>query len=182
MSNPNALYYQQMVTSPNAYWLNFFLKRDINVVCWNYRGYGESEVSKFECVTPYKEKRDVESVLAFVVNNIRVKGKLGVYGRSIGGITATHLAAKYPDLIQTLIIDRSFDELQSVPEGRCKGGCTSIIYKVFSCGLRTLGVENYIEAKQCYKIINYDPMDDTVDEFGNLANGVAKRLAKRDYT
>ena len=23
--------------------LNFFLKRDINVVCWNYRGYGESE-------------------------------------------------------------------------------------------------------------------------------------------
>ena len=99
MSNPNALYYQQMVTSPNAYWLNFFLKRDINVVCWNYRGYGESEVSKFECVTPYKEKRDVESVLAFVVNNIRVKGKLGVYGRSIGGITATHLAAKYPDLI-----------------------------------------------------------------------------------
>ena len=182
MSNPNALYYQQMVTSPNAYWLNFFLKRDINVVCWNYRGYGESEVSKFECVTPYKEKRDVERVLAFVVNNIRVKGKLGVYGRSIGGITATHLAAKYPDLIQTLIIDRSFDELQSVPEGRCKGGCTSIIYKVFSCGLRTLGVENYIEAKQCYKIINYDPMDDTVDEFGNLANGVAKRLAKQDYT
>ena len=99
MSNPNALYYQQMVTSPNAYWLNFFLKRDINVVCWNYRGYGESEVSKFECVSPYKEKRDVERVLAFVVNNIRVKGKLGVYGRSIGGITATHLAAKYPDLI-----------------------------------------------------------------------------------
>ena len=40
--NPNALYYQQMVTSPNAYWLNFFLKRDINVMCWNYRGYGQS--------------------------------------------------------------------------------------------------------------------------------------------
>lgn len=40
MCNPNALYYQQMVTSPNAYWLNFFLKRDINVLCWNYRGYG----------------------------------------------------------------------------------------------------------------------------------------------
>ena len=182
MSNPNALYYQQMVTSPNAYWLNFFLKRDINVVCWNYRGYGESEVSRFECVTPYKEKRDIERVLAFVVNNIRVKGKLGVYGRSIGGITATHLAAKYPDLIQTLIIDRSFDELQSVPEGRCKGGCTSVIFKLFSFGLRTLGVEKYIEAKQCYKIINYDPMDDTVDEFGNLANGVAKKLAKQDYT
>ncbi len=25
--NPNALIYQQMVTSPNSYWLSFFLKR-----------------------------------------------------------------------------------------------------------------------------------------------------------
>ena len=111
MCNPNALYYQQMVTSPNAYWLNFFLKRDINVVCWNYRGYGESEISACECITPHKAKRDIERVAAFVVNNIKVKGKVGVYGRSIGGIAACHLAAKYPDLIQTLIIDRSFDEL-----------------------------------------------------------------------
>jgi len=29
-----------MVAGANAYWLNFFLKRDINVVIWNYRGYG----------------------------------------------------------------------------------------------------------------------------------------------
>ena len=42
MCAPNALMYQQMVTTPNAYWLNFFLKREINVMCWNYRGYGIS--------------------------------------------------------------------------------------------------------------------------------------------
>ncbi len=42
MCNPNALIYQQMVTSPNAYWLSFFLKRGINVMCWNYRSYGQS--------------------------------------------------------------------------------------------------------------------------------------------
>ena len=56
MCAPNALYYQQMVTSPNAYYLNFFLRRDINVVCWNYRGYGESEKRTFECLSPYKAK------------------------------------------------------------------------------------------------------------------------------
>ena len=61
-----------MVTSPNAYWLNFFLKRDINVVCWNYRGYGESEIGFAECVTPYKTKRDAERVFAFVVNNLKM--------------------------------------------------------------------------------------------------------------
>ena len=99
MCNPNALYYQQMVTSPNAYWLNFFLKRDINVVCWNYRGYGESEINTAECVTPYKTKRDAERVFAFVVNNLKMKGKIGVYGRSIGGLAACHLSAMYPDFV-----------------------------------------------------------------------------------
>ena len=68
MCNPNALYYQQMVTSPNAYWLNFFLKRDINVLCWNYRGYGDSTRGFMETVSPYKCKRDAEYVLALLVN------------------------------------------------------------------------------------------------------------------
>ena len=48
--------------------------------------------------------------------------------------------------------------------------------------MKTLGVENYLKASNCYKIINYDPMDDTVDEFGNLATGVVKALSKHDYT
>lgn len=43
MSNPNALIYQWMVTSANAYWLDFFLRRDANVLIWNCRGYGDSE-------------------------------------------------------------------------------------------------------------------------------------------
>ena len=47
MSNPNALIYQWIVTSANAYWLDFFLRRDINVFIWNVRGYGESEQSIF---------------------------------------------------------------------------------------------------------------------------------------
>jgi hypothetical protein len=42
MSNPNALVYQQMITSANAYWLDFFLRRECNVLLWNYRGYGET--------------------------------------------------------------------------------------------------------------------------------------------
>lgn len=92
MCNPNALIYQQMITSPNAYWLNFFLKREINVLCWNYRGYGESELGFWENLDPYKSKRDAERVLAFAVNKLHLRGKIGVYGRSIGGLAACHLA------------------------------------------------------------------------------------------
>lgn len=96
MCNPNALIYQQMVTSPNSYWLSFFLKRGINVMCWNYRDYGLSQSKMFGSINPYNCKLDAEKVLGFVVNTIKVRGKIGVYGRSLGGIASTHLANKYP--------------------------------------------------------------------------------------
>ena len=53
-----------MIIAPNAYWLNFFLKREINVVAWNYRGYGESQISFWSNLTPAKAKCDSERVLA----------------------------------------------------------------------------------------------------------------------
>jgi len=99
MCNPNALVYQQMIIAPNAYWLNFFLKRDINVICWNYRGYGESSIGFFDYQTPAKAKCDAEHVLANSCKVLKLKGKIGVFGRSIGGITACHLAGKYNDLV-----------------------------------------------------------------------------------
>jgi hypothetical protein len=74
MCAPNAHYYQQMVTAANAYWLNFFLKRDINVVCWNYRGYGESEASLFEYLSPSMAKTDAEHVLVKAVQFFNLKG------------------------------------------------------------------------------------------------------------
>ena len=173
MCNPNALYYQQMVTSPNAYWLNFFLKRDINVLCWNYRGYGESSRAFLETVSPYKSKRDAEYVIAFLVNNLRVKGQIGVYGRSIGGLTACHLANKYNNLVKSLIVDRSFYELSTVPEGKIKGKCTAKLYDLLSWKWRTLNHSNFVKTTSCHKIITCDPLDDTVDLFGNLSTGVA---------
>ena len=181
MCNPNALYYQQMVTSPNAYWLNFFLKRDINVLCWNYRGYGESSRDFLETVSPYKSKRDAEYVMAFLVNKLRVKGKIGVYGRSIGGLTACHLANKYSNLVKSLIVDRSFYELSSVVEGKIKGDCTSKLHDLLTWKWRTLNHTNYVVTKNCYKIIICDPLDDTIDLFSNLATGVAQQLATINY-
>jgi hypothetical protein len=45
---------------------------------------------------------------------LKLEGKIGVFGRSIGGITACHLAGKYSDLVELLLIDRSMDELMGV--------------------------------------------------------------------
>jgi pimeloyl-ACP methyl ester carboxylesterase len=100
-----------MVTAQNAYWLNFFLKREINVVIWNYRGYGESTLGLFDFYNPSKAKRDAERVLAHSISYFQLEGKMGLYGRSIGGIVATHLGAKYCDLIEVMMIDRSLSEM-----------------------------------------------------------------------
>jgi alpha/beta superfamily hydrolase len=86
--NPNALFYHHMVNAPNAFWLKFFLEMGINVMAWNYRGYGNTKGTP----TPYNIKLDGESMLDFMLNGLSLTGKLGVYGRSLGGVVATHLA------------------------------------------------------------------------------------------
>ena len=125
----------------------------------------------------------MERVLAYTVNNLKLKGKLGVYGRSIGGLTACHLASKYKNLIKLLMVDRSMDDILSVINLKIRGSCTKVITNALSCCWRTKNDSNFIDVSpDCFKIITCDPMDDTVDVFGNLSTGVASKLAEIDYT
>lgn len=59
---------------------------------WNYRGYGETKGTP----SPYNIKIDGESVLLFLVKELKLTGHIGVYGRSLGGVVASHLAAHFP--------------------------------------------------------------------------------------
>ena len=89
MCNPNALFYHHMVNPPNSFYLNYFLKKGVNVMAWNYRGYGNST----GCADIPNILEDGEAVLKFVVEELKIEGKIGVYGRSLGGVVATHLAS-----------------------------------------------------------------------------------------
>lgn len=62
---------------------------------WNYRGYGEST----GIPNPYNVKEDVEAVMQYLIKDLKVKGKIGVYGCSLGGMAACHLANKFPGKI-----------------------------------------------------------------------------------
>ena len=93
-----------MVTNPNSFLLNLFLEQNVNIMTWNYRGYGWTKGS----ASPYNIKCDAEQILDFLINELKIRGKIGVYGRSLGGIPSTHLAQKYPDVIKLLIVDRTF--------------------------------------------------------------------------
>ena len=135
-----------------------------------------------ETASPYKSKRDAEYVIAFLVNRLKVRGHIGVYGRSIGGLTACHLANKYDNLVSALIVDRSFYELSTVPEGKIKGRCTARLYDLLSWKWRTLNHSNFVTtSNKCFKIVTCDPLDDTVDLFGSLATGVAQQLSRIEY-
>lgn len=135
-----------MVTSPNSYWLSFFLKRGINVMCWNYRDYGLSQNRFFGSINPYNCKLDSEKVLDFITNKMKLKGKIGVYGRSLGGIPATHLANRYPQYVKALIADRTFCEIDILAERRVLGSCTKALFKLISFNWRAVNDRNFIES------------------------------------
>ena len=80
------------------------------MVGWNYRGYGSTPGTP----SPYNIKTDGESVLMFLLDELMITGKVGVYGRSLGGVVATHLAASFPTKVELLLADRSFGSLKDV--------------------------------------------------------------------
>ena len=61
-------------------------------MAWNYRNYGRSGGEP----DPYTSYHDAESILHFLIKKLGIKGKIGCFGRSIGGTIATHLANNYP--------------------------------------------------------------------------------------
>jgi len=149
-------------------------------MCWNYRRYGKSEDAFLGSLNPYICKMDSERVLDFILNKLKLKGKIGVYGRSLGGIAACHLAHKYPDIIYTLICDRTFGDLEEAAHKKILGNSTKMLYNIVSCSWKILNFSNFARAK-CFKIVTADPFDDVVDNFASLPMMVARELALNKY-
>lgn len=133
LCNPNAMFYQNMINYPHAYYLRFFLQKNINVICWNYRGYARSKGGGLCCdgdPNPENMRQDAETVLKFCRNELGLHSKIGVYGRSLGGIATTHLA-QYVDMI---IVDRSFSDLYEVAYHKFKGFMATLMFKLGTFG------------------------------------------------
>ena len=124
---------------------------------------------------------DAESVVHAAVVRLRLAGKIGVYGRSIGGIAATHLAAKFPDLIELLIVDRSLSELTGLVEERFGGYLPTRQFQKYASGWHCDIAPNFCRSP-AYKVVVCDPLDDTVPHFESTMSGVARHLTQsQDY-
>ena len=126
LCNSNAMFYQQMIHISHTYYLKLFLDRDINVLIWNYRAYGRSSGTP----SPENLKGDIITVFKYLREQIGVRGKIGIYGRSLGGIP-TSFIARQADMV---IIDRSFSSLSQMAIHLFNGTIAEKLLKFGSCG------------------------------------------------
>jgi dipeptidyl aminopeptidase/acylaminoacyl peptidase len=135
-----------MINYPHAYFLRLFLHKNINVLIWNYRGYGRSH--KNGCFgnfpTPENIREDADCVYDYLRNVMGITGKIGVYGRSMGGIATCHLASK----VDMAIVDRSFANLEEVIDSKFFGAPAVALYKVATAGWNSDNVGGYLYGMQ----------------------------------
>lgn len=108
----------------------------------------------------------------FILEELEMSGKIGIYGRSLGGVVATHLSATYPDIIQLLIADRTFGNLRDLSTRKFPGEGTKMLYDLVTLKWETDSDKNFIKAK-CFKISTCDPLDDVVDQYACITARVA---------
>ena len=164
---PNGVPYQIFIRN-----LRFesYLQSDIDILCWNYRGYGFSKGKPSYNIL----RSDVLELFDEVKNNFNYE-RYGVHGISIGGIPCCHLARNRKE-IELMICDRNFGRLDNIAQGFYCGKFLFFIYKYFFFQSSD-NVDNYINVK-CDKILLNDSRDQIVLEICSLKTLVAQRLCE----
>ena len=149
---------------------SLYLSNDIDILLWNYRGYGFSEGSaNFDNV-----REDILSIYDYIVQNYRYN-KIAVHGLSIGGIPSCYLASKRD--INLLIADRTFGTAQEFLESFLSKSLYKILYYLAKILFIPLvnNTRNFMGAK-CKKMILSDPCDITILDNISLKTSISKKL------
>jgi hypothetical protein len=147
---------------------NLYLLNDIDILFWNYRGYGFSEGSAdFNNVC-----EDILNVYDYITAHYQYN-KIAVHGLSIGGVPACHLASKR--IINLIIADRTFGSVQD-------------IINTFPFGQKVLyylakilwfpfvdNTTNFMNGN-CKKILLNDPEDKTIIDTFSLKTSISKKI------
>ena len=162
---PNLIPFENLITT----WKidKLYLNNNINLLFWNYRGYGFSEgKADFDniCV-------DIISIYDYISKNYSYS-KIGVYGFSIGGIAACHLANNRN--INLLIADRTFGSFQGILDQFYFGKYSFYLSKIFFINLID-NTSNYLSAK-CNKIILNDVQDTIILDSVSLKSEISQQI------
>ena len=149
---------------------NLYLMNDIDILFWNYRGYGFSEGNAdFNNVCD-----DILDIYDFILEHFHYD-KIAVHGLSIGGVPASYLASKRN--INLIIADRTFgsveDVIGSFPFGnRVIYYLAKILFFPF-----VNNTENFMKSNT-KKILMNDPEDRTIIDTFSLKTSIAKKIIK----
>ena len=145
---------------------NLYLMNDIDILFWNYRGYGFSEGdADFNNVCT-----DILDIYDFVLEHFHYN-KIAVHGLSIGGVPASYLSNKRN--INLIIADRTFgsvsDVINSLPFGN------NVIYYLAKILFFPFvnNTENFMKSN-CKKILMNDPEDRTIIDTFSLKTNISK--------
>ena len=91
--------------------VKFLLERNITIFSFDFCGCGKSEG---EYITlGYYEKRDVHCIVEYLLKSRKIS-KIGLWGRSMGAVTALMYANEHPKLIEVMILDSGFYSLKKL--------------------------------------------------------------------
>ena len=146
-------------------WIENYLNYGIDVLLWNYRGYGES--GGFPTMNNIKS--DCERVLDFIKGEYHYN-KIGVHGMGvIGGICGGHLLRQQK--INFCFEDRCVCDLYKyIDSVYCRG--FSYILKAFLINNVNISNDVLYESNST-KIISFDLTEDVINDNTSLKNGIA---------
>eukprot|EP01017_Pseudomicrothorax_dubius_P049604 TRINITY_DN9244_c0_g1_i15.p1 TRINITY_DN9244_c0_g1~~TRINITY_DN9244_c0_g1_i15.p1 ORF type:complete len:561 (+),score=65.23 TRINITY_DN9244_c0_g1_i15:879-2561(+) len=167
--NPNGGIYQFM----SDHFIDSFLNLGINIFFWNYRGYGLSTGSP----TPYKLRRDGEHLVKYVQSTLKVK-KVGVYGRSMGGLVSTHVGATQN--VDFMYADRTFSSLSSVVRVKF-GSFLEVFFDIITWTLwKVDNTKNYL-ASPSYKVFSQATEEKVIPTKASLLYDLTGELLRTRY-
>ena len=84
---------------------------------------------------------------------LKIKGKIGIYGRSLGGIPASYLSNR----VSMAIVDRSFGNLAETANWKFRSKYANFLLKYGSCGWQAQNDFNFIQKHQSEEEFINDP-------------------------
>ncbi|OMJ94397.1 hypothetical protein SteCoe_2449 [Stentor coeruleus] len=165
--NPNAAYYEFAYFQTD--WIELYVSAGVNLVMWNYRGYGRSAGKPNLKLM----KIDGENLIDYLRNQKKCKF-IGVHGESLGGTIASHLGTA--SKLDFLFADRTFASLSNTAKYKY-GKLAAFVFRIVG-PQDSNSVKDFIKV-ECPKLMSCDCNDIMINNLGSLKAGVASEYYKQ---
>ena len=163
---PSDGYYEYAIETQD-YWIEFYKNNGINILFWNYRGYGRSQGYP----NPKNILEDGESVLKYL-RDVKGSGRIILHGEGLGVAVAVNIAAKLGcDMLFSI---RGFYSLYPIIEMTAGTWVAKLAKNMMGWDIKL--AEDFISVP-CYKIVTSDPNDSVIPEGISLKNKIAEFTA-----